>query len=203
MEETNNIKISIDTLYEIKQRERTKPQLQKIEPDFYKNVSSYVSEKKKILDNKEVNAFSDPEKKRISKELDNIRTHVKRIYENREKKIIDMALSCSKAGADVVDVSALLPEEKPLFENLLDQLSFYRKTVFENVKSGLPPKEIQPKKDAESTENHKTLTFIQEVPQFLGRNLETYGPFKKEDIAKLPKEIAKILVEKKQAEEFS
>ena len=203
MEENSNIKISIDTLYEIKQRERMKPQLQKIEPDFYKNLSFYLAEKRKILDSKEASDFSDPEKKRISKELDNIITHVKRIYENREKKIIDMALSCSKAGADVVDLSALLPEEKPLFENLLDQLSFYRKIIFENVKNGLLPNKSLPKKDAEPAEDHKTLTFIQEVPQFLGRNLETYGPFKKEDIAKLPKEIAKILVEKKQAEELS
>ena len=218
MKEETSINISIDTLYEIKQREKAKPQLQKIDPDFYKNLSSYISEKKKNLERTGSNDFSDPEKKRASKELDNIQAHVRKIYEARERKIISMALACSKAGADIVDLSTILPEEKPLFDSLLDQLSHYRTNIFENVKKGSTPNQTQKQPEQNQKNNHhtpnpspqkqpeqnqKTLTFTQEVPQFLGRNLEKYGPFKKEDIAKIPSEIAKILIEKNKAEEIS
>ena len=220
MAEETRISISIDTLYEIKQREKAETQLQKIEPDFYKNLSKYIAEKKKTLEKAESGSFSDPEKKRASKELDNIQTHARKIYENRERKIINMALACSKAGADIVDLSPILPEEKPLFDSLLQQMSLYRTSVFENIREGSDPNQTQnqPEQKDPGTddlqavpeqtqnkqeENQKTITFTKEVPEFLGRNLERYGPFKKEDIAKMPAEIAKILIEKEQAQEIS
>jgi DNA replication initiation complex subunit (GINS family) len=46
------------------------------------------------------------------------------------------------------------------------------------------------------------VVFKEAVPEFLGADLKTYGPFEKGDIAKLPEENAKILIEKGLAEEF-
>ena len=44
------------------------------------------------------------------------------------------------------------------------------------------------------------LVFKEDVPEFLGVDLRKYGPFKKGDIAKIPEENAKILIESGKAE---
>jgi DNA replication factor GINS len=45
------------------------------------------------------------------------------------------------------------------------------------------------------------VVFKEDVPQFLGADEKTYGPFKKGDIAKLPEENVKILLERNVVEE--
>jgi DNA replication initiation complex subunit (GINS family) len=45
----------------------------------------------------------------------------------------------------------------------------------------------------------KSVVFISFVPKFLGTNLETYGPYDKEDSAQLPTKIANVLVNKGRA----
>jgi DNA replication initiation complex subunit (GINS family) len=45
----------------------------------------------------------------------------------------------------------------------------------------------------------KSVVFISFVPKFLGTNLETYGPYDKEDSAHLPTKIANVLVNKGRA----
>ena len=35
---------------------------------------------------------------------------------------------------------------------------------------------------------------LKDIPEIIGKNLESYGPFKKEDIATIPKENAKSLI---------
>ena len=42
--------------------------------------------------------------------------------------------------------------------------------------------------------------FTQEVPKFMGTDLQVYGPYQPEDLAKLPAEIADLLVRKEKAE---
>ncbi len=44
--------------------------------------------------------------------------------------------------------------------------------------------------------NMKKIKITQSVEQFVGKELEIYGPYKEEDIAELPFEIAEILIEK-------
>ncbi len=47
-----------------------------------------------------------------------------------------------------------------------------------------------------------TVRFTHAVPAFVGKSLEVYGPFEEDDMAKLPKEIADILMQKGRAESF-
>lgn len=48
----------------------------------------------------------------------------------------------------------------------------------------------------------KMVRFIYAVPEFIGKELERYGPFEEEDITTLPAEIADILITKGRAEEI-
>ena len=47
----------------------------------------------------------------------------------------------------------------------------------------------------------KTVKFKENIEQFVGKNLEVYGPFSQDDEAKLPSEIAQILVKQGKVEE--
>jgi DNA replication initiation complex subunit (GINS family) len=46
----------------------------------------------------------------------------------------------------------------------------------------------------ELSSNYMTIRLVQDAAEFVGLDLRTYGPFKKEDIAYLPKEHAEILI---------
>ena len=48
----------------------------------------------------------------------------------------------------------------------------------------------------------KLVRFMHSVPKFVGPELEEHGPFKEEDIANLPMEIADVLINKGKAEEI-
>ena len=50
--------------------------------------------------------------------------------------------------------------------------------------------------DANGAGNRVKVEFMADTPKFVGRDLESYGPFKKGDVAELPKDIADILLRK-------
>ena len=49
---------------------------------------------------------------------------------------------------------------------------------------------------------NKMVRFIHAVPRFLGKELETYGPYEAEEIATLPEEIVNVLLQKNRVEEI-
>ncbi|MFB6182883.1 MAG: hypothetical protein ABEI78_02355 [Candidatus Nanohaloarchaea archaeon] len=52
----------------------------------------------------------------------------------------------------------------------------------------------------ETVEDYTTIKITSEVPEFMGTDLETYGPFNEGDKARLPEENAEILVNRGNAE---
>ena len=47
------------------------------------------------------------------------------------------------------------------------------------------------------------IVFNEDTPAFMGAYEKTYGPFKKGDIAKLPEENIRVLIEQGMAKEFT
>lgn len=56
--------------------------------------------------------------------------------------------------------------------------------------------------DSASVGVQRKIKFLNPVPKFVGKELEVYGPYEKEQVASLPKEIADVLVHKGRAEEI-
>lgn len=52
------------------------------------------------------------------------------------------------------------------------------------------------------TKNTKMIRILAQIPKFIGRELEVYGPFNPDDMANIPSEIADILIKKGRAEEI-
>ena len=207
--EAKEINITYETLFEILKREKDALNLQKLEPNFFNEFINYLNEKKKPLE-KDSTLFSYDEKKKIEKQIDNAKRIIKEIYERREKKILEIALIKSRTKSNVMDKSAFLENEKLFFNDTVNVLNSFRSSIIEKVLMGLEPSEIGTKKDSEpkkivegkSGNNTKLVRFLYSVPKFVGKELEEYGPFEKEDAANLPLEIADLLIGKAKVEEI-
>jgi DNA replication initiation complex subunit (GINS family) len=200
-------KITYETLFDILRNEKNREELQSLDPALFEDLTAYLTEKKRLLDeapNGEL--FSNIEKEKTQKQLENAKKIIKELYERREKKLLNMAMINSRAGG-LLDKSAMLAEEKKLFDRLTNLLEIYKTDVLYRLLDGNAPQlrdieqaPIAAAKPKESKEGTAMLRFLQPVPKFVGKSLEIYGPFEQEDMASLPKEIADVLVSKGRAE---
>jgi DNA replication initiation complex subunit (GINS family) len=171
--------ISFEYLRKILNEEKKSQNLTKIPDDFYETVRMYIEGKKKLA-----------KEKKDEIELRNIERIVENIFNLRERKIINFAIMAARAG---VQPSNLTSEERQFFQKVFETLK-ERRIILDKIKSAL---EGEVKKEVEIL-----VVFKQDFPAFVGIDGQTYGPFKKGDIAKLPEENRKILVSKGIIEEF-
>ena len=211
--------ITYETLFELLQREKERNDLQRLEPTFFNDVISYIKDKKKVLEAKSDSMFAHEEIKKTERQLENIYKIIKELYERREKKIMIIAIDKSRTKSNLIDTTALLKEERVVFDALTGLLDTYRDAILYSVlnekmpfmqPSDLPSR--KPLENKKTEENFKTalelkkpiklVRFMHPVPKFVGPELEEYGPFDEEDIASLPAEVADVLMGKGRAEEI-
>jgi DNA replication initiation complex subunit (GINS family) len=211
------VAVTYETLYEMLRIEKSREEIQQLDEGFLLDVLNYLREKQKILDEaeKKQDLFSIDEREKTQVQLVNIRKIVRELYERREKKIADMALNRSRTKSNLIDTTTLLVHERYLFDSIVSVLDSFRDSVLHSVLSLREPSISLPEaqKPAEQPQTivqpleqppapaTKTIKFIQPVEQFVGKELELYGPFQPEQKEELPAEIADILIEKGSAVE--
>lgn len=201
----DKVNVTYDSIFEILMREKGREELQKLSPDFFSDLVNYISEKKKAASTEATDSFSLEEKERAAKQLQNISRMLVELYERREKKILNMSMIRSRTGADIIDTTPLLSEEKMLFDAIVAQLDYYRNSILFRLLNAQPTTAsgVREEKPAEQKGETKLVRFLYGVPKFVGRELEVYGPFVEEDMANLPADIADVLISKGRAEEVS
>lgn len=190
--------ITYEVLYDILRRERTRQELQKLDENFFNDISSYIIKKKAILDDlkSKSSIFAQKEIEKTEKELINIKRIIKDIYDKRESKVLQLALSASITNK-MQDGYNLLPEEKINFDNLVTFLKISREDLLDKLMGEEKPKVIKSEQ-----ESIKTVRILQPVPRFVGDDLNEYGPFDEEYIASLPIKVAELLIKNNKAEEI-
>lgn len=174
--------ITYSDLYEAARKERYSDQLQSLSKNFISDVAEYLKEKKELAA-KEDNDFSDMIAK-TKKQLENATTLFRELMTRRRKKILDLVLIAAETGISKQDFENMFPFEKTLFEDLMKTMEISEKKMAELLNG----------KKQEKGKN-ELVTFKFDVGEFLGLNGEKIGPFEKGQIANIPKEVAKILVE--------
>ncbi|MEM5853077.1 MAG: hypothetical protein QXG39_00485 [Candidatus Aenigmatarchaeota archaeon] len=171
--------ITFELIRKIQREEESSPKLSKLPENFYQNVKNYLQQKRKILEKMD--------DKKISVEVKNIERLVEDIFNRRERKIVTQAINCARVN---LSVENLTKEEEEFFEKVKILIKERREKILRDL--------------LEKTEEKKILLIIfkEPVPEFVGVDMNTYGPFGKGDIAKIPEENARILIEKGLAEEF-
>lgn len=179
--------ITYSDLYEAARKERYSEQLQPLQKNFITEVAEYLKEKKQ-LSLKEDDIFSDMVVK-TKKQLENAITLFRELMIRRRKKILNLVLIAAETGISKQDFENMLSFEKSLFEELIKNIENSDKKISEIL-------------DGKSTEELKNelVTFKTDVEEFLDMEGEKIGPFQKGQIANIPKEIAKILIEDNKAE---
>ena len=138
MENEKEVNINYETLFEMLRREKDKEELQKLNDSFF-----------------DVTLESFDDKKKAEEEFENIRKILKDLYERREKKIVNLALNISRTKSNLIDTSALLNEEKGLFDSLIQSLDIGREHILNKLLESKAPSFEQPKVEVPSSDEKK------------------------------------------------
>ena len=207
---SNDISLTYEKLFDITRREKTTEELQRLDETFFEDVVEYLQGKTAIL-TKDVqhSLFSKSEKEITKKQLDNIKKLITELYSKREQKIVNLAIMKSRTSSNLIDTAALLPEEKIFFNNLVQILNDNKRTILFSLLEGkIPDTKNNNQESTKKQENNSLqestakIEFLNDVPKFVGKELEHYGPFSKNQVVELPFDVANILVSKGRAKKI-
>jgi DNA replication initiation complex subunit (GINS family) len=181
--------ITYNDIYEAEKKERYSDQLQKLPKNFVNEVSDYLKEKKEIA-SKQDDLFSDVIIK-TKKQLENALLLFKQLILRRKKKILQLVLIASETGISKQDFENMLQFEKVLFEELMKSIDSSDKKLSDLMNG-----------KQEEQQKNEMVVFKEHAEEFMSLGGEKMGPYEKGQIANIPKEITKILVESGKAEKI-
>lgn len=173
--ETKSETITFELIRKIQREEQRLPKLTKLPSGFYNNVKSYLEKKRDISNRK------------VALETKNVERLVEDIFNRRERKIFNLALIAARTN---IPPENLTEEERAFFDQILATVKSRREVILSDTLM----KKVEDKTGL--------IVFKEDVTTFVGADMKNYGPFNKGDIAKLPDENKKILLEQGVAEEF-
>jgi DNA replication initiation complex subunit (GINS family) len=174
--------ITYNDIYESARKERYSEQLQPIPKNFVVEVSNYIRDKKEMTAKDD--EFSDIVVK-TKKQLENAITLFKELMLRRRRKILNLVLVASEIGISKQDFENMLQIEKELFEGIMKSMDIGDKKL-NGLLTG----------NEKLNEPDNTLVvFLENVEEFLDMEGNTIGPFAQGDVANIPNDVAKILVD--------
>ncbi|MFT4311767.1 MAG: hypothetical protein ACMXYF_00895 [Candidatus Woesearchaeota archaeon] len=213
---TKQTNITYEKLFDYVRTEATDASLQKLPESFFADIIFYLQSKKVALDKaKQTDSlFGSSQYDDVVLQLKNAKKLIEELYDRREKKIIHLALSKSRTRSNVIDTSNLLDQERSFFQQLVDICTQQRATIIENIfelrhPSGQTIDELEKEQTSEQSKgkesgnspNESTMyVCLEDIPELVGPDMETYGPFSQNQQIELPKDLASILLESKRIE---
>ncbi len=167
--------ITFDTIRKIQIEERTFIKLSKLPANFYESMNKYIAYKRNLGEGQK------------DAEIKNTERIIEDIINRRERKILNHALTTARTK---IPPENLTEEEKEFFDEVIYIISKRRDGLFGKV-SG-------------KKKRGKTVraVFKDYVDEFVGSDMNSYGPFKAKDEAEIPEENFKILLERNVVEEM-
>ena len=194
MEET----ITFEYLYDVLRKEKYSKEIQRLDENFMANLKKYIYEKTQLLksNSEKVSIFTASETLKTRKHVENVQKLVKELFERRESKILYLAFVASKNSGKHQLTTNLLKEEEIMFNEIITKLNEFREQTTSRLLSE-DPIDLKPK-DIKTDEKplNQVIRVLEPVPQFVGLDMQVYGPFNEKDTVTLPIEIANVLVNK-------
>lgn len=179
--------LTYNDLYEALRKEKYAEQLQTLQANFISSIAQYLKEKKEFS-SKEDDLFSDTIIK-TKKQYENAIFLFRELMLRRKKKLLNLAFVATETGISKRDFENMLPTEKELFDKIITSLEKADKEISSILNGKV---EIEMK--------NRLVVFSEDMEEFMGLAGEKFGPYKKRDIASIPKEVAKILQDSKKVE---
>lgn len=191
--------LTFSELRKAQKKEKRQEDLSDLEDNFILRVSNYL-EMKKDVDNREYKS-------------------AKRVFDKiiglRQEKIVKQAKFAVKSENGGSSDLKLLPREKELFlelKNLFQDFNHNIEKMIKGEESIESPdidieeeevnEEAEPEPEEEIEEGYQVVKIISDVPEFMGTDLESYGPFDEGEEVEIPEDNAEILVNRGNAEEI-
>jgi DNA replication factor GINS len=175
---SNEGEFALDQVYELLQREASSPTLQDIEPDTLQKIAAALGSLKG-------QGYEGIEAKVRDRMAELLAMSARLLIEARQRKIL---------SGEPVDYAKLADEEKYVLDGkreldgrLAEVMSATlkgRSKVLESIAARMRSKRL-------------VVRFVKPMEQFIGVDMNKYGPFQQEDVASLPFENARSLIENK------
>ncbi len=187
-------KIDLGFIMELLKKETQIPKIQGISPDIYKKIAQLIKELS-------IQKYEDLELEVHHELIRLLVLSTKSLIELRTRKLLENSngnLSSTSLSTD--DYSKLTDEEKYIFEE--ERKVSQRKNL---IKQSLINGNVNNLDSISRIIRSKMIIirFLESTDQFMGVDMAKYGPFIKEDVAILPFENARSLIERKVAVEIN
>lgn len=187
--------LTFSQLRKIQKTEARTEELQEIQENFFLRVGDYMSRKDET-----------------SREYQNAQRVINKIVSTRTEKIVKNAKLEVKSDISP-SKTEMLPREKDFYLKAKKLFQNYYDETEEIVENGeMPSIDIEEKPDSEpeteaseedeqdETSEMDTIMATSQIPEFMGTDLESYGPFESGEQVEVPPENAEILVNRGNAE---
>jgi len=164
------------------EEELTTESMSRLDPDLYTAVAIRIREIRESMGNGD-SAFVN---KLLEREIEMFASLAEDLLKIRLLKFLDRAMK----GTNEI---SLTPEERYMVEPLYDsvkRLFRIREAVYEGH-----PSVLEESSDSYSVK-YIAVRFLQQAPRMAGVDARSYGPFQKEDLAVIPMDNAKPLLER-------
>lgn len=173
-------KIDVNSLYSILLREAENDSVQELDPKFYNNIAEFLGNLK-------------------NQGYDGVESKIKESLVKMVTELISLLLKIrieKATNSEELDYSNLLDEERFILDSQ-DEMRQRKDTILSATLNG------RLKLLETVASNHRSrsivIRFLKPIDQIVGTDLQTYGPFEAEDVATLPFENARALINKKVA----
>ena len=187
-------KIDLDFIMELLKKETQIPKIQSILPDIYKKIAQLIKELS-------IQKYEDLELDVHHELIRLLVLSTKSLIELRTRKLLENSNgNLSSISLSTDDYSKLTDEEKYIFEE--ERKVSQRKDL---IKQSLIDGNVNNLDSISRIIRSKMIIirFMESTDQFMGVDMAKYGPFIKEDVAILPFENARSLIERKVAVEIN
>lgn len=187
-------KIDLDFIMELLKKETQIPKIQGISPDIYKKIAQLIKELSiQKYEDLELDVHYELIRLLVQSTKSLIELRIRKLSENSNGNLSSTSLSTD-------DYSKLTDEEKYIFEE--ERKVSQRKNL---IKQSLIDGNVNNLDSISRIIRSKMIIirFLESTDQFMGVDMAKYGPFIKEDVAILPFENARSLIERKVAVEIN
>jgi len=164
-------------------RESSSKQLNPLSRDYYQRIGEYIGRRERLLqelDDKSTRAVL------LKEELDQTLKIARNLIATRRRKILRITIK-----GEMVPAEGLTVEDEGLYRSILSGIEDFNKKILQSFEGKIEDGNSEGK---QITPKRILVRFLREIPAIIGSDMRTYGPFKTEDIATLPKENATALI---------
>ena len=162
--------LTFEKIRDMEREERNSKQLQKLPDDIIESLKDYLRRKEKIQDSSSI------------VELENIKSTIARLFELRQRKILNSALHTAKTG---IPPENMMKNEEKHFYDIVDIIKKFGDEFF-----------IELEKNPIKKEKKESFIVKKDIPEIMGPDMQKYKFTKDEkiEIDKLPKPLNDLLL---------